>query len=197
MLDELNTALQLNSNDSDVHRILAAVNLVRGEHEKALFHQERAFDLNPNDDLVVVQQGEILTWMGRGDDGVAWIEKAMRLNPCHPERFWNHLGRAYFVARQYAKSISAFSHIATPILLHYAFLAACAAQLGDSTEARRYAAEVRKRDPDFCVEAFLSTLHYKREEDVAHHRAALIAAGLPECRSSVAATPTRADLGAT
>jgi adenylate cyclase len=179
-LEELDTALRLNSNDSDVHRILAAVNLIRGEHEKALFHQDRALDLNPNDDLVVVQQGEILTWLGRADEGVAWIEKAMRLNPCHPDRFWNHLGRAFFVARRYAEAMSAFGHIATPILFHYAFLAACAAQLEDSAAASRYAAEVRKRDPDFCVGAFLSTLHYKREEDIAHHRAALLAAGLPE-----------------
>ena len=191
VMDELDTALLLNSNDSDVHRILAAVSLVRGEHEKALFHQERALDLNPNDDLVVVQQGEILTWLGRADEGIAWIEKAMRLNPCHPERFWNHLGRAFFVARRYPEAISAFGHIATPMLLHYAFLAACAAQLGDEPAARRYAAEVRKRDPDFCADEFLASLHYKSDEDIAHHRTALVAAGLP---GSPPADPT--NLGA-
>jgi adenylate cyclase len=185
---ELDTAMRLNSNDSDVHRILAAVALVRGRHDKALFHQERALDLNPNDDLVVVQQGEVLTWLGRADEGIAWIEKAMRLNPCHPERFWNHLGRALFVARRYDEAIAAFGHIANPILPHYAFLAACAAQLGDSAAAHRYADDVRKRDPDFCVEAFLATLYYKREEDIAHHHAALLAAGLPECSSGVAAS---------
>lgn len=179
MLEELNTALRLNGNDSDVHRILAAVNLIWGEHEKALFHQERALELNPNDDLIVVQQGEILTWLGRAEEGIAWIEKAMRLNPCHPERFWNHLGRALFVARRYDEALAAFGHIATPILAHYAFMAACAAQFGDTAAARRYAAELRKRDAGFSIEAFLATLHYKREEDIAHHRAALLAAGLP------------------
>ena len=179
MLEELNTALRLNGNDSDVHRILAAVNLIWGEHEKALFHQERALELNPNDDLIVVQQGEILTWLGRAEEGIAWIEKAMRLNPCHPERFWNHLGRALFVARRYDEALAAFGHIATPILAHYAFLAACAAQLGDTAAARRYAAELRKRDAGFSVGVFLATLHYKRQEDIAHHHAALLAAGLP------------------
>jgi adenylate cyclase len=179
MVEELATALRLNRNDSDVHRILAAVNLIQGEHSKALLHQERALELNPNDDLVVVQQGEILTWLGRADEGIPWIEKAMRLNPCHPERFWNHLGRALFVARRYDEALSAFGHIATPILTHYAFLAACAAQLGDGAAARRYADEIRKRDTGFSVDAFLSSLHYKREEDIAHHRGALVAAGLP------------------
>jgi len=190
LMGELDTALQLNSNDSDVHRILAAVNLVWRNHEKALFHQERALELNPNDDLVVVQQGEILTWLERADEGIAWIEKAMRLNPCHPERFWNHLGRAFFVAHRYGEAMSAFGHIATPILVHYAFLAACAAQLGDTAAASRYAAEVRKRSPDFCAESFLATLQYKREEDIAHHRAALVAAGLPDCPPGTPTAPT-------
>ena len=30
----------------------------------------------------------------------------MRLNPYHPERFWNHLGRAQFTARAYADAIA-------------------------------------------------------------------------------------------
>ena len=77
-------------NDSDVHRVLAAVNLaVHHDHDKALYHQERALALNPNDDLIVVQQGELLTWIGRAEQGIEWIQKAMRLNPYHPERFWS------------------------------------------------------------------------------------------------------------
>jgi adenylate cyclase len=188
MLEELVTAMRLNRNDSDVHRILAAVNLIQGQHSKAIFHQERALELNPNDDLIVVQQGELLTWLGRPEEGIAWIQKAMRLNPCHPERYWNHLGRAFFVARRYDEALEAFSNIATPAFVHYAFLAACAAQLGDAEGAQRYAAELRKRDPDFCVESFLSTLRYKREEDLAHHRAALVAAGLAECAPEEAAS---------
>ena len=178
--DELQTALRLNDNDSDVHRILAAMNLLRGRHDKALYHQERALSLNPNDDLVVVQQGEILTWVGQPEPGIQWIEKAMRLNPCHPERFWNHLGRAFFVARRYVEAISAFGRITSPNQLHYSFLAASSAQLGDDSGARQYAAEVLKREPGFSVDAFLKTLHYKRPEDIEHHREALLKANLPE-----------------
>ena len=37
---------------------------------------------------------------------------------------------------------------------------------------------VTKRAPDFSTEAYLATLHYKREADRAHHRAALLKAGL-------------------
>ncbi|HXW20745.1 MAG TPA: adenylate/guanylate cyclase domain-containing protein, partial [Roseiarcus sp.] len=80
IVEELRIALALDDNDSDVHRILAAVTLAAyHDHEKAFYHQERALNLNPNDDLIVVQQGEILTWLGRPEEGVDWILKAMRL----------------------------------------------------------------------------------------------------------------------
>src|SRR5205823_5817965 len=132
----------------------------------------RLVGLNPNDDLIVVQQGEVLTWLGRPEEGIPWIEKAMRLNTYHPERFWNHLGRAFFVARRYADAITAFSRIAAPDHLHHAFLAACHAALGNESSARNHVAEVLKRDPAFCIENYLKTQHYKRPEDLEHHRAA-------------------------
>jgi adenylate cyclase len=179
VVDELQTALQLDSNDSDVHRILAAVNLATGNHDKAVFHQERALALNPNDDLIVVQQGEILTWLGRPEEGIPWIEKAMRLNPYHPERFWHHLGRAHFVARRYGDAISAFGRVTATNQSHHAFLAACHAQLDDEPSARAHASAVLECEPTFAVEPYLKTLHYKREEDREHHRAALLKAGLP------------------
>ena len=58
-IGELEIALALDDNDSDVHRVLAAVNLAGGNHNKAEYHQQRAISLNPNDDLIVVQQGEL------------------------------------------------------------------------------------------------------------------------------------------
>src|SRR3979411_2245612 len=54
---ELEITLALDDNDSDVHRILAALNLNRDDHDKAAYHQERALELNPNYDVPVRQQG--------------------------------------------------------------------------------------------------------------------------------------------
>src|SRR5262249_46572719 len=82
---EVETALAVDDNDADVHRILAALSLMRRNYDKAHYHQERALALNPNYDLVAVQQGELLTWLGQPDEGAEWIRKAMRLNPYHPE----------------------------------------------------------------------------------------------------------------
>ena len=180
VVDELRIALALDDNDSDVHRILAAINLsFHRDHDKALHHQERALALNPNDDLIVVQQGEVLSWMGRADEGIEWIQKAMRLNPYHPERFWSHLGRAYFIARRYDEAIKSFQRIGSPDHTHAAFLAACYAALGDEAAAQAQTQEVLKRAPGFSVASYVATLPYKEERDREHHRAALLKAGLP------------------
>jgi len=176
---ELETALALDDNDSDVHRILAALNLNRDDHDKATYHQERALALNPNYDLVVVQQGELLTWLGRPEEGVDWIRKAMRLNPYHPERFWSHLGRAYYCAEKYAEAAEAFSRITRPDQTHHAFLAAIFAQMGNTVAAGAHAAEVLKREPAFSVANHLSTQHYKRDVDRQRFETGLRGAGLP------------------
>jgi len=176
---ELEITLALDDNDSDVHRILAALNLNRDEHDKAAYHQERALALNPNYDLVVVQQGELLTWLGRPEEGIDWIRKAMRLNPYHPERFWSHLGRACYCAEKYAEAVEAFSRITRPDHTHHAFLASTFAQMGNAVAAAAHAAEVLKREPKFSVAVHLATQHYKRDVDRQRHEAGLLKAGLP------------------
>ena len=177
---ELEKALSLDDNDADVHRILAAINVNRNDHHKARYHQERALALNPNYDLVVVQQGELLTWLGRPEEGAEWILKAMKLNPHHPERFWSHLGKAHFAARQYGEAIEAFMHMSKMDVLQHAFLAASYGWLGDRTAAGAHVERVRALDPAFDLETFLGTMHYASDDDLRHLREGLEKAGFSE-----------------
>ncbi|HEV7305999.1 adenylate/guanylate cyclase domain-containing protein [Ensifer sp.] len=174
---ELERALSLDDNDADVHRILAAVNVNTNALTTARYHQERALFLNPNYDLVVVQQGELLTWLGRPEEGVEWILKAMRLNPHHPERFWSHLGKAHFAARHYGEAIEAFMHLSAMDETQHAFVAACHGWRGDAIAAAAHMEKVRALCPTFEIEAFLATMHYAQEADTGHLREGLTKAG--------------------
>lgn len=176
----LDGALALDDNDADVHRILAAVNVNNNELTTARYHQERALALNPNYDLVVVQQGELLTWLGRPEEGIEWIRKAMQLNPHHPERFWSHLGKAHFAARQYGKAIEAFMHLSTMDSVQHAFAAACYGWLGDEIAAAAHLGKIRTLDPQFDLDPFIATLHYAQESDVQHVREGLLKAGIAD-----------------
>jgi adenylate cyclase len=165
---EAESAQALDANDADVQRILAAINISRNDLTKARHHQERALALNPNYDLVVVQQGEILTWLGRPKEGVDWIRKAMRLNPHHPERFWSHLGKAHFAAREYSEAVEAFMHLSKMDASQHAFVAAAYGWLGDRTAAAAHYAQISKLDSEFTIDTLVATLHYANDADLQH-----------------------------
>lgn len=166
-------AVMLDDNDADVHRLLAAGNITRNNLTKARYHQERALSLNPNYDLVVVQHGELLTWLGDPKEGIEWIRKAMRLNPHHPERFWSHLGKAHFAAKQYSEAIEAFMRMSTMECMQHAFVAATYAHLGDKMAAAAHVAQAKKMNPEFSIESFMEQMHYGQEEDASHLREGL------------------------
>jgi len=174
---ELARAVALDDNDADVHRILAAIGILENDHTRARYHQDRALALNPNYDLVVVQMGELFTWLGQAAEGVEWIQKAMKLNPHHPARFWSHLGRAHFVGRQYAQAIEAFMRLATMDSSQHAFLAACYGWLGDRTAASAHVARICALEPKLQPEDFLATMHYANPADLQHLRDGLAKAG--------------------
>jgi adenylate cyclase len=180
ILAELEAALALDDNDSDVHRILAAINLVYEDFDKCLYHQQRALSLNPNDDLVVVQQGEILAWTGRPEEGADWIQKAMRLNPYHPERFWAHLGRARFVARSYVDAATALRRIGAPDASLLALIAACEARLGNRAAAEALARDALACAAPFSMAEYRASLHYRDAADRQHHLDSLALAGLKQ-----------------
>ncbi|MCP5086345.1 MAG: adenylate/guanylate cyclase domain-containing protein [Rhodobacteraceae bacterium] len=177
---ELETAIRLDENDSDVHRILASLKLVYRDFEAAVYHQERALALNPNDDLIVVQQGEILTWIGKPEEGIPWINKAMRLNPYHPERFWSHLGRAHFAARQYEEAREAYRHVGTRNHFTFVSMAACGIRLGDKKCAGEFIGAALKLVPDFNRSMYATSLQFKNRSDLDHLMDSVAEAGLPE-----------------
>ena len=92
-----------------------------------------------------------------------------------PKRFWSHLGRAHFAARQYPEAIEAFMHLGTIDAAQHAFMAATYSRLGDMTAAAAHFAKVRELDPDFEIEAFARSVHYVSEADVEHLAGALAA----------------------
>jgi adenylate cyclase len=183
---ELKKALALDDNDADVHRILAAVHIAGNDLDRAGYHQERALSLNPNYDLVVVQMGELLTWAGRPEEGCEWIRKAMRLNPHHPARFWSHLGKALFTAKQYGEAIEAFMHLSVLDASQHAFVASCYGWLGDETAAAAHATRLSQMEPGFEPDAFLATMHYAQEADRQHLMEGLTKAGIGAGASEVA-----------
>ncbi|MFY0310539.1 BTAD domain-containing putative transcriptional regulator [Leisingera sp. D0M16] len=135
--------LELDENESECHRVLAQNHLTRGNVRRALWHQERALFLNPNDDRSLCAMGEILTFAGEPVAGEEWVRKSMRLNPYHPERYWSHLARALFHQQRFEETLRVFDRISRKRADDLVYLLASSAKTGSEGELERARAAVR------------------------------------------------------
>jgi adenylate cyclase len=125
-----------------------------------------------------VQQGELLTWNGDPDGAVEWIEKAMALNPFHPERFWSHLGRALFLGSNYEPAIRAFKKLSYLDAGQHAFVAASNAGLDQLEFAAKHVEKIKSLDRDMTAESYIASLPFRDNADSEHLRDLLIKAGM-------------------
>lgn len=181
---EASTALQravaLDENDVECHRILCEVNMSSRDWEAAELHHNRAFVLNPNDPRLAAQRGELLTWMGKAEEGAEWIRKAIRLDPYEAHLRAHLLGRSLYALRDYEGALSAFRQIPSPRYRHLADMAAISAQMGKADEAKALAAKVLELEPGFTITGYMEGLAYREDADRAHHLEGLRKSGLPE-----------------
>jgi adenylate cyclase len=178
-LESALTGLRQDPNEARCHQFLAQAHRYRGEFDSALFHFERSAALNPNDANGLAQMGTTLASVGRAEEGIGLIRKAMRLNPFHPEWYWNALAIASYAAHRYEEALDALRRITgrrRP--WDFARLAGCYAQLGRLEEARTQAVEVLRLKPDFRLSAV--KLYYKNPADAEHVLEGMRKAGLPE-----------------
>jgi adenylate cyclase len=173
-------ARSLDDNDAECHRILCEINLIRRDHARARYHQERALSLNPNDPRMVAQRGHLLTWLGQASEAVEWIEKALRLDPAQPDDYYVKSLIVLHAARRYRNAAEAFSRVAKPQYFTHAHVAACLAELGDVAGAQAHVAEVVRLRPTFAVRHYAGTLPFKSQADRDHVRFGMIKAGLPK-----------------
>ncbi len=173
------TGLRLDPNEGRCHQFLAQVYRYRGQYDLASFHFERSATLNPSDANGLAMMGSNLTPLGRAEEAIGLIRSAMRLNPIHPEWYWNGLEIAYYATHRYEDSLDAQRRIsAHESPWSFARRAACYAQLGQIDEARAQANEVLRLKPDFRLSAI--RLFYKNSADAQHVLEGMRKAGLPD-----------------
>ena len=109
--------------------------------------------------------GEILSFMGRHEEAVGWVEKSMKLNPYHPERYWTHLARPLFHLGLYEETLTALEHIARPWKDDHTYRLAACAKLGDIQRLKQYQSEMTKAYPELDPYTFVETFPYENDSD--------------------------------
>jgi TolB-like protein/Tfp pilus assembly protein PilF len=94
-LRQAEEALVLDPNDPRVHSTLGYMCLTWRQFDRAERHVDLARALNPNDPLIQVMWGWVHACIGRPEQGLAAVEVALRLNPCHPS--WYNYYRSHIL----------------------------------------------------------------------------------------------------
>jgi adenylate cyclase len=108
-VDFARIAVALDDSHSRSHWVLAYVLTLNREYDEAEVHMQKALAMNPNDADVIAKMGYILPLIGDCEKGIEVAEKAMRLNPYHPEWYKTFVGFAYYTGRRYEDAIAAFN----------------------------------------------------------------------------------------
>ena len=180
ILEDVDRGLSIDDNDLECLRITCEFRIEQKRLDEALMLSDKLLRLNPSDPRLLAQRGEILTWRGQAEEGIEWIERAMRLDP-HEADGWAHLlGRALFGAGRYAAAIAAFRRVPSMRYGHHAYLAACHAQLDERARAAEESRNVLRLKPDFRSSDFCQSLFFADPRDCASVRESLTRAGLPD-----------------
>jgi tetratricopeptide (TPR) repeat protein len=130
-------------------RIQSLVHMFLRHHEAGEHYLRLALELNPYDADCIEQMGYVLTMRGRPVEALAWLDRAIRVNPLHPH--WHQYDRslALYMMGEYRVAAEALEMSTRPAPWIRMRLAACYAQLGEMDEARRHAASINERDQNF------------------------------------------------
>jgi len=180
--------MALDDDDSWSHVLFGHVYTRRGQPEIALNYMEKAVALNPNDPAAIALMGCRLSYMGRHAEAVECIERAMRLDPFHPDWMFYGWAEALYLSHRYEEAGSAFMRFKEPPYWIHPKAAACYAQLERRDEAREAVAsfeqaverERREGNPRASIELAIRDISYcKSQDDRDHWLEGFRKAGLP------------------
>jgi TolB-like protein len=174
-------AVALDGNDSTCFAILSQVCLLRGCHDIALRHMQRAIELNPNNQWNVADAGIVLTYAGQPEQALDNFTRARAIDPYfNPPWYWSSVGQACIVLRRYNEALAAFEHLPSRNYRTAALTAGCFARLPDQGRAAYHAAECLRQKPGFTISRLMTKEPFKHPADAAHLADSLRLAGLPE-----------------
>ena len=156
-------ALQLDPRDAKAKCALALCHLLTRQFDRAGLLYEEGLQANPNDELLLIEYGRYLMYVERPADGLIRVAEAMRINPLHPNWYWNIQGRCLHMLGRTQEALEAFQRIHAPTFWVHSYLAACHAALGQDDLARAARAQLLHLRADFDLADYMRVMPYKTE----------------------------------
>jgi adenylate cyclase len=151
-----NKAIALDDTNAVAYTVRGLVAMLEGKRDQAIADSQRAVSLDPNSAWAWVARANINALLGgKPEETLAYVEKARRLDPHHPEIGCLQEGVAYSLIGRYTAAVDELKRCGqtydqndphTHIWLIFAY-----SELGREQEARAEAAEVMRLSPRFSL----------------------------------------------
>jgi adenylate cyclase len=172
--------VELADNESTGHAILGSIYLFLRSHDQALRHCERGMEINPANHWNQADFGELLSYIGRAEEGLERILNARRADPyLNTPWYWRTLGLAHFVLKHYEDALAAFERATVqspPAAL--AMMAGCCAKLDQAENAGAFLQRCFSGAPKMSMALALTRFPFKHQSDRDHLIECLSLAGL-------------------
>jgi tetratricopeptide (TPR) repeat protein len=149
--------------------------------DKAVEECELAVSLNPNSADNIVNLAMVFRTVGRVEEALALLNKAVRLNPMPPDMYLHEFGSCYRLMGRYDEAIAMLKRVLdrNPDYLSSRLnLITTYVMSGKEEAARAEAMKVLRQSPDFSVERFLKDFPYKDQKILVGLKECLLKAGL-------------------
>jgi adenylate cyclase len=166
--------LALDDSDSDVRALLGIIYLRQKRYKEAIAEGKKATELGPTNAHAYLFLAVTMYTVGRFDDAIALVKRAMRVHPYYPAYYLTWLGAAYRMTGRYEDALTVYKQLLDrslkgeyPAYGAHLFLAEVYAELGQDEKARTHAAEVLRLNPEFSLNRISKVTTYKYK-DPAH-----------------------------
>ena len=164
MFSSVNRAMEIDPDDPEAHRILGAVKLLfEGDMEKAIFHHKKAIEICPSDTFHLARYSVLLSYLGKPEDAMEQIEKALRINPFGSDLMFETKGVCAYLLEDYEAAISTFKNMQIETRVSLFYSAACYGLLG-KTELAKDRLVLAKTESGMEIDKFVTTQLYQSEE---------------------------------
>jgi adenylate cyclase len=157
-------AIALDETQDYAHSLLGHIYLLMRQYDMAVAEGERAIALNPNGADAHAHLAMTLNFVGKPEEAIMLVKKAIRFNPMPPNWYLTQLGHAYCLAGDNEEAIASLQKVLKrnpdDVIAHI-MLAASYIMEGREEEARVEAKEVFRIDPKFSLEYYVKTMPYK------------------------------------
>ena len=160
----VNRAMELDPDDPEAHRILGAIKLMfEGDMDKAIFHHKKAIEICPSDTFHLARYSVLLSYLGKPEEAMGQIEKALRINPFGSDLMFETQGVCGYLLKNYNEALSSFKNMQIETRTSLFYAAACHNCLGQ-LEFAKNKLELAKTDSGMKIDKFVSTQLYQSEE---------------------------------